>query len=313
MAKRFVGAEGFSAIMRKFSGANSPKLDKSLVVHNLNSDDASKALSASAGKSINEKILKVDANADGIADNTNLLSGHPESYFVPASDILGVLECKKGEPGGLAPLGKDGKLESIHIPGYADDILEGWLKDGIFYDDESCQEDFEIEGEKGKIYIDLNTNNSYRWDGEMYVKITSENMLEIDDQTITDIWDEMSNLKDIGDVPYTFFHGGNDNPLSKSPEGVYQITGGCSVSCQFVLPSGAKIGTMNIEHYDALVGNPIIATSIADDNTLDVEITFETALVDTDTLVTIHVPVRGCNEYKDFEVKIEILVKVSQE
>ena len=296
MGKRFAGKEALNALLCKFSGANAPKLDTASVVHDLSSDDASKALSASAGKSINEKILKVDSNADGVADNTNLLDGHPESYFVPADDILGVLECKRGEPGGLAPLGNDGKLESQHIPGYADDTVEGWLKSGVFYDDESCEEDFEIEAEKGKIYIDLFSDNSYRWNGEMYVKITSSNMVEMNASIIQDIWDEMSNLKDYDGT--TELHGLVNWGTKYEPD------------LQNWLPDGARVGSIDIDVTDGhwpFKGTPHIEGTKLVIETIECPTDHEgTDAAQCEAIFSI--PIMGCAEYKDFTLKFDLKI-----
>ena len=54
------------------------------------------------------------------------------------------------------------KIKSEYLPSYVDDVIEG------YYDNDNNKfyvEDSEISPEKGKIYIDINTNKSYRWAG----------------------------------------------------------------------------------------------------------------------------------------------------
>ena len=62
----------------------------------------------------------------------------------------------------VAELDENGHVLSSQLPSYVDDVLE--------YDSFN---EFPQEGETGKIYIDLTTNESYRWSGSIYVMIAS--------------------------------------------------------------------------------------------------------------------------------------------
>ena len=62
----------------------------------------------------------------------------------------------------VAILGPDGKITASQLPSYVDDVLE--------YD---TLTEFPVEGEKGKIYVALDTNKVYRWSGSTYIYITS--------------------------------------------------------------------------------------------------------------------------------------------
>lgn len=67
------------------------------------------------------------------------------------------------------------------LPSYVDDAIEGYLSDDSlnFYSDEDKTTVVTDEGgnnanqQRGKIYIDLSTNISYRWTGSIYTKIVS--------------------------------------------------------------------------------------------------------------------------------------------
>ena len=63
----------------------------------------------------------------------------------------------------------NGKVPSDQLPSYVDDVINGYYHDNKFYEDSSFQT--EITGEEGKIYVDLLTNNTYRWSGVAYVKV----------------------------------------------------------------------------------------------------------------------------------------------
>ena len=54
----------------------------------------------------------------------------------------------------------NGKVPASQLPSYVDDVVE--------YPTFS---DFPAEGESGKIYVDLETNVTYRWSGSTYVPV----------------------------------------------------------------------------------------------------------------------------------------------
>jgi hypothetical protein len=99
------------------------------------------------GKAVN------DQNGDEI-DTTYLKVATASSTYVPLSS--------KGVANGVAPLGADNKIPSIHLPGGVDDIKE-------FADLAS----FPLVGEASIIYVALDTNKIYRWGGSAYVEISS--------------------------------------------------------------------------------------------------------------------------------------------
>lgn len=63
-------------------------------------------------------------------------------------------------PSGFLKLDANGFVPSLHLPSYVDDVLEF-----------ANQAAFPSTGETGKIYIALDTNESFRWSGSVYVKI----------------------------------------------------------------------------------------------------------------------------------------------
>ena len=70
----------------------------------------------------------------------------------------------------LASLDSNGKVPAAQLPSYVDDVINGYLHDGKFYEDD--QYTTEIAGEDGKIYVDLATNKTYRWSGLAFVEIS---------------------------------------------------------------------------------------------------------------------------------------------
>lgn len=66
-----------------------------------------------------------------------------------------------------------GKVPASELPSYVDDVVEGYYYNGAFYKDSAHTTP--ITGEAGKIYVDLTTDESYRWSGSAYVLIATPN------------------------------------------------------------------------------------------------------------------------------------------
>jgi hypothetical protein len=104
------------------------------------------------GTTVVQKALS-DQNND-VIDTTYLKIASATATYIPLS--------QKGVANGVAPLGSDNKIPSIHLPGGVDDIKE-------FADVAS----FPDPGEASIIYVALDTNVIYRWSGTAYVEISS--------------------------------------------------------------------------------------------------------------------------------------------
>lgn len=80
-----------------------------------------------------------------------------------------ISSSEKGAANGVASLDRSGKVPSSQLPSYVDDVIEGHYHDNKFYDetDQSV-----ITGASGKIYVDLDTNKTYRWSGSTFVVIS---------------------------------------------------------------------------------------------------------------------------------------------
>lgn len=81
---------------------------------------------------------------------------------------IATINGKIGSNSGIASLDANGKVPSSQLPGYVDDVVEGYYYEGSFYV-ESTHETL-ITPEGGKIYIDLSTEKQYRWSGSVYVQ-----------------------------------------------------------------------------------------------------------------------------------------------
>lgn len=80
-------------------------------------------------------------------------------------------------PKNIPRLNENGLISAKNLPSYVDDVVEGYYNDpgGDFYGehDGTFWRD-EITGESGKIYLDLLTNNTYRWSGSQFVRINPD-------------------------------------------------------------------------------------------------------------------------------------------
>ena len=76
----------------------------------------------------------------------------------------------KSTPNGIAPLDEKGQVPASVLPSYVDDIIEGYLEDGIFWADEYHLEEIAPEG--GKIYVNLPDGKTYRWSGTQYTVVS---------------------------------------------------------------------------------------------------------------------------------------------
>lgn len=68
--------------------------------------------------------------------------------------------ANKGQANGYASLDESGKVPTAQLPSYVDDVIEA-----------ADFASLPATGESGKIYVTLDTNNTYRWSGSAYIQI----------------------------------------------------------------------------------------------------------------------------------------------
>lgn len=86
--------------------------------------------------------------------------------------------ANKGKANGYASLGADGKVPADQLPSYVDDVLEF-----------ASKTNFPSKGEKGKIYVDLSTENIFRWSGSAYTEISPSLITQADIKKLQGIED----------------------------------------------------------------------------------------------------------------------------
>lgn len=82
------------------------------------------------------------------------------SADITIEDNTKIPTSQKGVAGGVATLNDSGQIPSAQLPSYVDDTIEGTLAT------------FPNPGESGKIYVDTDTDLTYRWSGSQYVEIS---------------------------------------------------------------------------------------------------------------------------------------------
>ena len=152
--------------------------------------DAVQVVAASVIKALSDKIDAIDADGDGKADSAadaDKLGGQDPSYYATAEALTNGLD-------GVVKVGEDGKVPSDVLPSYVDDVIEGYLdaENNAFYEDEAKAT--AIDPEKGKIYVDLGspTNQCYRWSGTAFIEVSSNDMVEITEDEVQNLWDSIT-------------------------------------------------------------------------------------------------------------------------
>nr|DAT64520.1 MAG TPA: Peptidase [Caudoviricetes sp.] len=89
------------------------------------------------------------------------VGARPNTWMPSATDVGAIPASQKGAASGVAELDSSGKVPSVQLPSYVDDVVEFASRDS-----------FPATGEDGKIYIAEDTNLTYRWSGTQYVEIS---------------------------------------------------------------------------------------------------------------------------------------------
>lgn len=136
------------------------------------------------------KIYLIGATTRSTSGQTTLAH---ETAFVDTSGVINskdpiagststvVTSAQKGVANGVAPLDVEGKISASYLPSYVDDVIEGELESdssftassGKVYTKPVTDEDTQIEPSTGKIYVDTNSNKTYRWSGTKFVEISA--------------------------------------------------------------------------------------------------------------------------------------------
>lgn len=291
--------------------------DSSLSFSSVNPVQNQVITSALAGKvpntrSINGKSLSSDitlAASDVGADP----SGSASRALTDAKSYSDTaLAGLKGTANGLAELDAKGKVPAGQLPSYVDDVLEGYYSGGKFY--EEAAHTAEISGESGKIYIDLNTNKTYRWSGSSFAVVSETLALGETSSTAyrgdrgKTAFDHSQSAHAPADAEKNILTGiqknGADLPLNANRRA--NITVPTKVS-ELTNDSGYKTTDSNTTYTLSKTGNTIFLTgsdgSSAAVTDSDTKITIDSSLSATSVNPVqnkiIHSALEDCNAYSD--------------
>ena len=137
--------------------------------------------------------------------------------------------ANKGKANGYASLGGDGKVPADQLPSYVDDVLEF-----------ASKSNFPSTGEKGKIYVDLSTENIFRWSGSAYTEISPSLITQADikklqgiedgaqknnvTQTMINAWNKKISESDVAYVRLTPGFGGSKWSTDSTRELIFWIS-----------------------------------------------------------------------------------------
>lgn len=135
---------------------------------------ASDFATASQGSKADSAIQGVKVNGSALTPDTNKVVDITKSGL-GLGNVTNDAQVKRSEMGvanGVATLDGTGKIPTSQIPGSYDDVKEGYLYNGKFYTDSAHTT--EIPAVADKVYVDIQTNKTYRWSGTQYVVIGSD-------------------------------------------------------------------------------------------------------------------------------------------
>ena len=121
----------------------------------------------------------ISVNTNGTTTNVAVKGLGSLAYksSLGASDVGAIPTSAKGVANGVATLDANGVVPASQLPSYVDDVIEGYYNASKFYktkttSDTGATYSDEITPESGKIYVDLNTDKTYRWSGTAYSVIS---------------------------------------------------------------------------------------------------------------------------------------------
>lgn len=110
-----------------------------------------------------------DSNGQVKIAGTNVdVKGLGSAAYTQSGDYIA--STLKGANDGVAELDSNGKVPTSQLPSFVDDVIEGYLYNGSFYEDSAHT--ILITPSTGKIYVDLSSEKTYRWGGSAYVEIS---------------------------------------------------------------------------------------------------------------------------------------------
>ena len=128
------------------------------------------------GEDISSLYTSIDQHEKRIDKQGNYISTH-EKRIDDLEAAVGNISIPELDLSTL--IDESGFIKSSLLPGYVDDVIEGVITDDGFaplldnYPDGKLPE----VAVTGKLYVDVNTKDVYRWSGTQYVKVSSKSLI----------------------------------------------------------------------------------------------------------------------------------------
>lgn len=186
--------------------------------------DANKVVAASLLKEIADKVSVVEGAQKDVIEswddyNAAAVQLVAASLIKAIDEKIDALETKvdnfmatKGQAGGLATLNESGVIPSEQLPSYVDDVVdiyvvatttgEGTTEEATTYQFfTDVEKTTELVPEEGKIYIDKETGDSWRWTGTQMANMSCPNFKEITADEVTAMWNSITIPEDTQVTP----------------------------------------------------------------------------------------------------------------
>lgn len=106
-------------------------------------------------------VFSINQKADDNAANISAIQTELETV---------VHNTSLGSTNGIATLDDIGKVPASQLPSYVDDVIECTVAEDRLT---ATVDETPVTPESGKIYVDINTNITFRWSGSRFVEISS--------------------------------------------------------------------------------------------------------------------------------------------
>ena len=237
---------------------DTPSANTVLAATGANNNPSFRTLVAADIPNITKSKISDFSHSHGNITNAGKITGANAKVVVTSAD--GTITTSDVNAADLIAL-ENQKIPASYLPSYVDDVVEGYLYNGAFYQEAAHSN--VITAETDKIYVDLSTNKTYRYGGSSYVEISASLALGTTSSTAF--------AGDKGQTAYS--HATDANKLTTAQSmGLYKI----ATTDQGHISSVAAVGVSDLplafdETYNASTNKIATVTTVTNKiNALDV-------------------------------------------
>ena len=224
------------------------------------------AVSVIGGKKFTDKLDGIEAGAQ--VNTVTSVFGRTGAVTLQSADVTTALTftpenaANKGVANGYAGLDADGKVPSNQLPSYVDDVVEF-----------ANLASFPASGSQGLIYVDLDTNKTYRWSGSTYIEISaSPGSTDSVTEGSTNLYFTNTRARDAVSATDA---GGDGSFAYNSATGVFTYTGPSAAETRAHFSAGTgititdgQVATTITQYTDGLARSAISVTDAGGDGSI---------------------------------------------